>query len=204
MKKIVFSLFCICGLSATTQDISLEEQILDHHMKNIEKINQEIEESFNDDVFMDFDRIEQAHKQVLEQFDDFAIKQLEKSKNNDKNEFYLSNQNTEKIYKINDITSSVRQHFQTNNNKATKQTIFKTINNTTNQELKLDDMVKNRQQLQDFLSQTNDLSGIILDNFYLDSYGFVFCSDDLLKTQQISYDEIKPYLKEEIIKLIWD
>lgn len=204
MKKIVFSLFCICGLNATTKDISLEEQILDYHIKNIEKINQEIEESFNDDVFINFDRIEQAHKQVLEQFDDFAIKQLEKSKNNDKNEFYLSNQNAEKIYKINDIISSVRQYFQTKNNKATKQTIFKTINNTTNQELKLDDMIKNRQQLQDFLSQTNDLSGIILDNFYLDSYGFVFCSDDLLKTQQISYDEIKPYLKEEIIKLIWD
>lgn len=213
MKKILLSLACLCSLSFANEIDALkaENEMLKEKIKELENVKNSPKnpnDNFYDDVFIDFNKIHKEHEKAMKELNEIANQQMQNQKDLDiKNDFFSSQSTTSRYFQTGDIISTVKQNVYIKNTDNSSKIEFKTYNAQTNQDIKIKDIIKDENEFMDFLKKlhkNNDLSGIILDNFYLDSYGFTFCSNDMKQNIIVSYEDIKPYLKEEFIKLIWE
>lgn len=194
MKKLLISIFCVASLGANSlseiDKLKLENEILKQRLDAIE--NKMINPM--DNFFKDFDKINEQHIKAMNNL----YKQM-----HDEFNHYKSNSNYASYFQSNEVISYIKENKETKDNKSSSKIEIKTYNDKSKKEYLLKDILKDFDIFRVYLNSKNqDFSNEKLEKFYISSYGFVFLSNDYKKSSEISFTDMKDYLKDDFLKAL--
>ena len=203
MKKTLILLVYICLSNASTEidELKQENMMLKSRIMALE----EMQNKPYDDVFIDFNRVQKEHEKAIKEIDSLMQEQFKNNTQNiiSKRGFHKANRSFTSFFQSGDISSSMSQRMEISNGEKVIKNDFKVYNNKTEQILTLNDIVKDCTALNIFLSDSFDLKSeeVKIDNFYINEYGFLFYFENI-EPIDVSYDDMKPYLKDDFIKAL--
>lgn len=196
MKKLLFSIFCVASLGANSlseiDKLKLENEILKQRLDAIESkmINP------MDNFFKDFDELNEQHIKAMNDF----YKQMHDEFNR-----YKSNSNYASYFQSNEVISYIKENLEFKDDKSNSKIEIKTYNEKSKKEYLLKDILKDFDVFRVYFNSKNqDFVNEKLEKFYINSYGFVFLSNDYKKSSEISFEDMKKYLKDDFLKAIGD